>query len=402
MNKKYIVVLFDGMSDYPNEFGATPMSEACKPTVDGLAARGEVGLCQTVPEGMKPGSDVANLSVMGYDPKRYYTGRSPLEALSMGIKMNASDVSYRCNIVTLSDDEPYENKTMIDYSAGEITTPEARELVEYLAKNLPLGKDLELYPGVSYRHCLIRRNGADGMTFTPPHDISDKKITDHLPEGEYADELLGLMKKSTEMLKNHPINLDRIKRGLRPATSIWLWGEGRKPLLNDFYSLHGKKGAVISAVDLIKGIGIAAGMESIDVEGATGTIHSNFDGKAAAAVSALESNDFVYVHLEAPDECGHQGNYAEKTKAIELIDEKIVKPIVEQLRANGTPFKIAILPDHATPVCKKTHVSDPVPYIIYDSESEQNGVSRLDEKHAASTGVTVESGVALMRKLLGE
>ena len=400
MDKKYIVVLFDGMADYPNAKGNTPMSEADKPTVDGLAARGEVGLCQTVPHGMKPGSDVANLSVMGYDPKEYYTGRSPLEALSMGIKMNPEDVSYRCNIVTLSDDEPYENKTMVDYSAGEITTPEARELVTFLAENLTLPEGLELYPGVSYRHCLIRRNGETGMDFTPPHDISDRKITDYLPKGKYADELLGLMKQSEELLKNHPINIDRVKRGLNPATSTWFWGEGRKPLLKDFFALHGLHGAVISAVDLIKGIGIAAGMDSIDVDGATGTINSNFDGKATAAIDALKTHDFVYVHLEAPDECGHQGNYAEKTEAISIIDHKIVKPIVDDLKKNGVPFKIAILPDHATPVSLKTHVSDPVPYLIYDSENEKNGVAKLDEKNAATTGILIDSGVALMKKLL--
>lgn len=402
MNKKYVVVLFDGMADYPNAEGKTPMSEADKPTVDYLASHGEVGLCRTVPAGMKPGSDVANLSVMGYDPAEYYTGRSPLEALSMGIKMNPEDVSYRCNIVTLSDDEPYENKTMIDYSAGEITTPEARELVTFLAKNLSLPDGLELYPGVSYRHCLIRRNGDTGMEFTPPHDISDRKITDHLPKGKYADELLSLMKESEKLLKTHPVNLDRIRRGLRPATSIWLWGEGRKPLLKDFYALHGKKGAVISAVDLIKGIGIAAGMDSVDVDGATGTIDSNFDGKAAAAIDALRDHDFVYIHLEAPDECGHQGNYAEKTEAISIIDHKIVKPIVDDLKAKGVPFRIAILPDHATPVSLKTHVSDPVPYLIYDSEVETEGVSKLDEKHAAATPNRLESGVALMKKLLNE
>lgn len=399
--KKYVIVLFDGMADYPNKDGVTPMKEASKPATDELARLGEVGLVQTVPAGMKPGSDVANLSAMGYDPKKYYTGRSPLEALSMGVKMNPEDVSYRCNIVTLSQDEPYEQKTMVDYSSGEISTPEARELVEYLAKNLTLPQDLELYPGVSYRHCLLRRAGKTGMELTPPHDISDKKITEYLPKGEYADELLSLMKQSEKLLLDHPVNKARVARGLNPATSIWLWGEGRKPLLDDFCSLRGLSGAVISAVDLIKGIGIAAGMESIDVEGATGTLSSNFDGKAAAAIEALKSKDFVYVHLEAPDECGHQGDYAGKKRAIELIDEKIVAPIVKYLRDNGLDFKFAILPDHATPVSVKTHVSDPVPYLVYDSENERRGTDGFDEFTAKATGVTLPSGVALIEKLLG-
>lgn len=398
--QKYVIVLFDGMADYPNELGLTPMKEAKKPATDELAKRGEVGLVRTVPAGMKPGSDVANLSAMGYDPQKYYTGRSPLEALSMGVKMEPEDVSYRCNIVTLSDDEPYEQKTMLDYSSGEITTPEARELVSFLAERLSLPDGLELYPGVSYRHCLLRRKGKTGMELTPPHDISDKKITDYLPKGEYADELIALMKQSEKLLKEHPINKARLRRGLNPATSIWLWGEGRKPLLDDFFALRGLSGAVISAVDLIKGIGIAAGMDSIDVEGATGTLSSNFDGKAAAAIEALGSHDFVYVHLEAPDECGHQGDYDGKKRAIELIDEKIVAPIVAYLRQTGFDFKFAILPDHATPVSVKTHVSDPVPYLIYDSANEKLGTNGFDEFEARTTGITLDSGVSLIKRFL--
>ncbi len=400
MNKKFITVLFDGMADYPDEKGNTPMKQANKPTVDALASLSEVGLCQTVPEGMKPGSDVANLSVMGYDPKEFYTGRSPLEALSIGVHMNPEDVSYRCNLVTLSEDEPYENKTMADYSSGEITTDEAAELIRYLADNLPLGERLRLYAGVSYRHCLLRLSGRTGGIFTPPHDISDRKITEYLPKGEYADELTDLMKKSYELLNTHPVNLAREKRGLNKANSMWLWGEGRKPALKDFAKLHGKRGAMISAVDLLKGIAIAAGMEVIEVNGATGNINTNFDGKAAAAIDALKNNDFVYVHLEAPDECGHQGNYEEKTRAIELIDEKIVKPIVDFLTETKTPFRLMVLPDHATPVSLKTHVSDPVPYMIYDSEARQNGVITLNEFTAKATGITVDSGVELLNKLL--
>lgn len=400
MNKKFITVLFDGMADYPDENGNTPMKQAHKPTVDSLCTLSEVGLCQTVPNGMKPGSDVANLSVLGYDPKEFYTGRSPLEALSIGVEMNPDDVSYRANLVTLSDDEPYENKTMVDYSSGEITTEEAAELIRFLSDNLGLNENLRLYAGISYRHCLLRLHGKTGGVFTPPHDISDKKITEFLPKGEYSAEFIDLMKKSYELLENHPVNLERAKQGLHKANSIWLWGEGRKPALKNFYKLHGRKGAMISAVDLLKGIGKAAGMEVIEVEGATGNINTNFDGKAAAAINALKTNDFVYVHLEAPDECGHQGNYAEKTRAIELIDEKVVKPIVSFLRDADTPFKLAVLPDHATPVCKKTHVSDPVPYMIYDSELNKIGVNSLNEFTAKSTGITVGSGVELLNKLL--
>ncbi len=397
--KKYVTILFDGMADYPDNKGNTPMLEAYKPVTDAMAQKGEVGLCKTVPSGMKPGSDVANLSVMGYAPEIFYTGRSPLEALSIGVEMGAEAVTYRTNLVTLSSDEPYEEKTMVDYSAGEITTEEAKTLIEFLDDYLPLGDNLKLYAGVSYRHCLLRKVGLTGATLVPPHDISDKKITAYLPQAGYNEELLELMKVSNKLLSSHPVNLDRISRGLNPANSIWFWGEGRKPALENFYTLHGKKGAVISAVDLLKGIGKAAGMEVIEVEGATGNIDTNFDGKASAAIDALSRNDYVYIHLEAPDECGHQGNYDAKKRAIELIDEKIVAPVKKFMDENGLSYKIAILPDHATPVTLKTHVSDPVPYLIYDSENEKSGVPSLTEENAAKTGNNLDSGVALMKKL---
>ena len=397
--KKYVTILFDGMADYPDKSGKTPMLEAYKPVTDAMAQKGLVGLCKTVPNGMKPGSDVANLSVMGYAPEIFYTGRSPLEALSIGVEMGAEAVTYRTNLVTLSNCEPYEEKTMVDYSAGEITTEEAKTLIEFLDDYLPLGDNLKLYAGVSYRHCLLRKAGLTGATLVPPHDISDKKITDYLPKAGYNEELLELMKLSNKLLSSHPVNLDRISRGLNPANSIWFWGEGRKPALEDFYKLHGKKGAVISAVDLLKGIGKAAGMEVIEVNGATGNIDTNFDGKAQAAIDALSRNDYVYIHLEAPDECGHQGNYASKKRAIELIDEKIVAPVKKFMDESGLSYKIAILPDHATPVTLKTHVSDPVPYLIYDSENEVNGVPSLTEENASKTGNNLDSGVALMKKL---
>lgn len=394
---KIVVILGDGMADYPDERGLTPLMEADKPNIDRLCAHGEVGMCQTVPDGMKPGSDTANLSVMGYDPKTYYTGRSPLEALSIGIKLAATDVTYRCNLVTLSDEPDYADKTMLDYSAGEITTAESTELIRYLAEKL--GLTGLLYPGVSYRHCLVRPNGAPAGSLTPPHDITGRKVTGFLPE---SVELKQLMVRSYELLKNHPINQSRIADGKNPANSMWLWGEGKKPVLDDFREKFGLSGAVISAVDLIKGIGIGAGMDSIDVEGATGTVHTNFDGKAAATIEALATHDYVYVHMEAPDECGHQGDRAGKIRSIELIDQKVVGPVHKYLASTGIPYRMLIIPDHATPLCARTHVSDPVPYVLYDSEMRRDsGIARYDEQSvaAAPATVTVAAGCMLIDKL---
>ncbi len=398
--KKHIVILCDGMADYNNAENRTPMKDANKPMMDELARKGEVGLCRTVPIGMKPGSDVANLSVMGYDPAQYYTGRSPLEALSIGVKMGKEDISYRANLVCLSGEEEYENKTMVDYSSGEITTDEAKQLISYLRQFFNEG-ELSLFAGVSYRHCLLRKNGKTGAILTPPHDISDKKITQYLPKGEYADEMLAIMKRSYELLNDHPINRKRKAQGLNPANSLWFWGEGRKPALDSFELKYGVKGAVISAVDLIKGIGIGANMTSIDVEGATGTIKTNFDGKTQAAIKALKNHDYVYIHLEAPDECGHQGNYKEKVESLELIDAKIITPIVNYLNEIGVKYNILICPDHATPIVLKTHVSDPVPYLIYDSEKPcDSGIKTFDEDSAKTTKIFLESGSDLIRKLL--
>lgn len=398
--KKFVVILFDGMADYPDSAGNTPMKEADKPNTDALAAAGETGLCRTVPAGMKPGSDVANLSVMGYDPALYYTGRSPLEALSIGADMSEADVSYRCNLVTLSEDDDYEKRIMLDYSAGEIGSEEASELIGFLRDNLP-ADGARLYAGVSYRHCLILKNGETGAELTPPHDISGKAVGPYIPKGINSALLNEITKRSFELLKNHPVNEERKKRGQRPANSVWFWGEGRKPALQSFYSLHGKKGAVISAVDLLKGIAKAADMEAPFVPGATGTISSDFDGKAAAAIKALEANDFVYVHLEAPDECGHQGDYDGKRRSIELIDRKIVAPIVSYMRENAIPFRLAVLPDHATPVSLKTHTSDPVPYLIYDSERSSVG-GAFNEDAAKNAGNFIGSGTELLKKLMGE
>lgn len=398
--KKHIVILCDGMADYNNEQNRTPMKDARKPMMDALGCAGEVGLCRTVPLGMKPGSDVANLSVMGYDPAVYYTGRSPLEALSIGVKMDKEDVSYRANLVTLSDEENYADKTMVDYSSSEITTNEASQLIAYL-KQFFNDDELSLFAGVSYRHCLLRKNGKTGAILTPPHDISDKKIAEYLPDGEYKNEMRAIMERSYELLKDHPINRKRKAQGLNPANSLWFWGEGRKPALDSFELKYGVKGAVISAVDLLKGIAIGANMTSIDVKGATGTIKTNFDGKAKAAIDALKTHDYLYVHLEAPDECGHQGNYKEKVESIELIDEKIITPIVKHLNDNNIKFNILICPDHATPVSLKTHVADPVPYLIYDSEKKRGcGVKTFDEDSVKTTRAFLESGSELIKKLL--
>ena len=398
---KYLVMLCDGMADEPNAQldNSTPMAKAVKPCMDYLASKGEVGMVKTVAEGLKPGSDVANLAVFGYDPQKYYTGRSPLEAMSMGVHLELTDTTFRTNVVTLSDDERYEDKTMIDYSSDEITTEESSQLIA--AVNEALRTDeYEFFSGISYRHLMVWHNKKNDFSLTPPHDISDRKITDYLPKDET---ILNLMKKSYDILKDHPVNLDRIKRGLRPANSIWIWGNGTKPNLDTYAEKFGIRGAVVSAVDLIKGIGVCAGLDVIDVIGATGNVHTNFDGKAEAAIRALRSgDDFVYVHLEAPDEAGHRHEIENKVKAIELIDEKIVAPIVAALKADGEDFAMLIMPDHPTPLAIRTHTSDPVPYIIYRSGNCTNGSVRIySEKESAKTGIVTEHGYTLMNKLLG-
>lgn len=399
---KYIVVLGDGMADYPIQTlgGKTPLQYAKKPNIDALAKQSEIGLCRTVPEGFKPGSDVANLSVMGYNPKDCYTGRSPLEAVSIGIDLAATDVTLRCNLVTLTDEEAYEDRRMLDYSAGEISTQEARELIAYLKKYFD-GERFTLYSGVSYRHCLVVKNGVTGNDLTPPHDITDKPIRDHLPKGPLGEKYLDMMKRSAELLRSHPINKARIAAGKRPANSVWFWGEGTKPSLENFQTKFGKKGGVISAVDLVKGIGILAGMKIIDVPGATGNYDTNFAGKAQCALNELLGGlDFVYIHMEAPDECGHQGDIAHKVYSIEQIDEKVVKRLAEGLKAANEDFRILLCPDHPTPIAVRTHVSDPVPYLLYDSRKAVGGSDSYDEESAKNTGVFVEKGWQLMKKLL--
>ncbi|WP_440450807.1 cofactor-independent phosphoglycerate mutase [Ruminococcus intestinalis] len=400
---KYLVMLCDGMADEPNEAlgNSTPMEKANKPCMDSLAAKAEVGIVKTVAEGLKPGSDVANLSVLGYEPAVYYSGRSPLEAASIGIDLKDTDVTLRCNLVTLSDDEDYENKTILDYCADDISSEEAKILIEYIQEKLGNDK-FRFYPGVSYRHCLVWSNGNPHPgVLTPPHDITGKVITDYIPKGEAVDELYDLMKKSYDLLKDHPVNKARIARGKRPANSIWLWGEGTKPLLDNFSEKFGKKGSMISAVDLLKGIAICAGMNSVDVEGATGYLDTNFDGKCKAAIEEFKKGaDLVYIHVEAPDECGHRGEIENKVKAIEMIDEHILAPVVEFLRGYDD-FAVLVCPDHPTPLSIRTHTSTPVPYLIYDSKNEINsGVKVFCEKEARETGNYIEKGFTMMNYFL--
>ena len=399
---KYVVILGDGMSDYPqkelNNF--TPLELAKKPFIDGLIKNSLMGKCKTVPSGMKPGSDVANLSVLGYNVKECYTGRSPLEAASIGIALKDTDVTLRANLVTVSNEEIYEDKTMIDYSAGEISTLEAKELIAYLKEHLD-SEEFKLYAGISYRHCLVIDNGELINELTPPHDITGKKVLGRLPTSKTGLKYLGLMKKSYELLKDHPINLERIKKGKNPANSLWFWGEGTKPNLQNFEERYGLKGGMISAVDLLKGIAKINGMKVIEVEGATGNYDTNFMGKAQACVNALKSGlDFVYVHMEAPDECGHHGDAKNKIYSIEKIDEVVLK-VVSGLKELGEDYKILICPDHPTPLNIKTHASDPVPFVIYDSRNIYScKESAYTEKCAENTGVMVESGEELMKIFL--
>lgn len=399
---KYVVVLYDGMADYPVPAlgGKTPMMVAKKPNLDYLAQRAEVGLVRTVAEGLKPGSDVANMSVMGFDPMKYYTGRSPLEAASIGIDMKPTDVSLRCNLVTLSqDDKPYEEKTIEDYCADDISTEEAEELIKTIEEKL--GTDeFKFYSGVSYRHCLIWKNGTTELgNMTPPHDITGKVITEYLSTAENAKPLIEMMKKSYDILKDHPVNLARIARGKRPANSIWLWGEGTRPSISTFEEIYHIKGGVVSAVDLIKGIGRCAEMEVAEVEGATGYIDTNFEGKAKAALDLLERNDLVYIHFEATDECGHRNEPENKVRAIELIDERVLPILFEGLKKYDD-YKIMVLPDHPTPIVTRTHASDPVPYLIYHKNKEVDGVNTINEETAKATGNFIDFGPSIMPHFL--
>lgn len=400
---KYLVVLYDGMADYPVKEleNKTPLEAAKCPYMDKLGKNALVGTLKTVADGLKPGSDVANLSVLGYNPDDCYTGRSPLEAGSIGIDMKNTDVSLRCNLVTLSDESNYDDKTILDYCADDISTDEASKLVEFLASKFD-NEEFKLYNGVSYRHCLIWNNGTlDIGTLIPPHDITGKPIKEYVPIHPNAQKLYELMKKSYDLLKEHPVNLSRIERGLRPANSIWLWGEGVKANLEDFREKFGLKASMISAVDLLKGIGKFAGMNVVNVEDATGYIDTNFNGKAAAAIEEFKNGqDFVYIHVEAPDECGHRNEINNKVKSIELIDKHVLEPVCEYLASSGENFKVLITPDHATPLSLKTHTNDPVPFMIYSSVEQKSGVDTFNEKTAAGTGFYIDKGHTMMGKFI--
>ncbi len=397
---KYIVVLGDGMADEPiaEIGGKTPLEYANTPNMDRLSKLSEVGMVHTIPDGMNPGSDTANLSVMGYDPKKYYSGRSPLEALSIGVPMKDTDVAIRCNIVTISEDDvPFEEKTIIDHSASEISTEDCAVLLNEVMKELA-NETYQFYVGTSYRHCLIWNQG-QVVELTPPHDVLGRVIAPYLP----ADvQLREMMKKSYDILVNHPINVERKKQGLNPANCCWFWGAGTKPMLSSFEEKTGKKGMMVSAVDLLKGIAVGAGMGVALVEGANGGLHTNYEGKVDAAINSLckEGYDFAYIHVEAPDEMGHQGSLERKIQAIQFLDEKVIGPVVERMEAAGEDFRLLVLPDHPTPICVRTHTSDNVPYMLYDSTAKQSNSWNYNEAEGRSSGNFVAQGHKLIDKFL--
>ncbi len=425
---KYLVVLGDGMADRPIEElnGKTPLETACTPVMDMLAEKGEVGLAATIPDGVKPGSDTANLAVLGYDPEVYYSGRSPLEALSIGVPMEADDIALRANLVTLKEGETPDFADMVitDHSSGEISTEEADMLLKAVKKGFEekaaedadfkkITEEFSFYTGTSYRHCCIWKKGMV-TDLAQPHDHLDEKIGPYLPvitatsadksekcaEGARLLELM--MEESYKLLKDHPVNVKRKENGLNPANCLWFWGAGTKPALAPFTEKTGKKGAMISAVDLLKGIAIGAQMKVLEVEGANGQLETNYEGKAQAALDILlkDGYDFVYIHVEAPDEMGHQGSVERKIKAIEYLDGRLIKPLFEGLQDSDEPFRMLIAPDHPTPIAVRTHTSDPVPYILYDSTAKKNGGHRYSEKEAEAGGILIKPGYKLMDRLL--
>lgn len=391
------------MADYPLDQleRRTVLQYASTPGFDRLAAEGELGLVRTIPDQLPPGSDTANLSVMGYDPLRYYTGRSPFEAASLGVDLKPGDISFRCNLVTLSSEEPYADKKMSDYCAGEISNREAEVLIGEIKKNLG-SEEIDFYPGFNYRHLMVWHGAPEDWQLTPPHDISGREIGAYLPAGTGSPRIREMMEESYKILADHPVNRKRLEKGLNPANSIWIWGNGKKPLLSPFEDKYGLKGSVISAVDLVKGIGLLAGLKLIEVEGATGNIDTNYSGKAEAAVEALkQGDDFIYVHIEAPDECSHRFETENKIRAIEMIDSLVVQRIKDELDRSDIEHSILLLTDHATPLSLGTHTRDPVPFVIYRSKDPLNNPARkFDEASAAETGLYIGEGFRLMDRFI--
>lgn len=399
---KYIVVLGDGMADEPiaELDNKTPLMAAKTPQLDLIAGKSEIGLAYTIPEGMKPGSDTANLAVLGYNPRQYYTGRSPLEALSIGVDMKRTDIALRCNIVTLSDDDkPYEDKTIIDHSSSEISTEDAAVLIEAVKKELET--DIyKFFVGTSYRHLLIWDKG-EVADLAQPHDHLGKVIGEFLPEDKTLREM---MKKSYDILNNHPLNIKRAENGLNKANSLWFWGAGTRPALTSFEEKNHKKGAMISAVDLLKGIAVGAKMKVIEVPGANGTLHTNYEGKAMAAVKVLleDNYDFAYIHVEAPDEMGHQGSIPKKVQSIEYLDQRVIKVVMDEMKKAGADYRMLIMPDHPTPIRLRTHTSDPVPYLIYDSTNEFDKKQLYNESEAKLSGNVEKDGYTVINKLFSK
>ena len=399
---KYIVVLGDGMADEPLDAleQRTPLMAAVTPQLDQLAKLSELGLAHTIPEGMKPGSDTANLAVLGYNPKVYYSGRSPLEALSIGVDMKPTDIAIRCNVVTLTEDEKsYEDRTILDHSSGEISTEDAAILIDAVKKELE-NSIYKFYVGTSYRHLTIWDQG-EVIDLSQPHDILGKVIGEYLPDDTALREM---MKKSYDILNNHPINVARKARGLNKANSIWFWGAGTKPTLISFEEKNHIKGAMISAVDLLKGIAVGAGMKVIEVPGADGTLHTNYEGKALAGVKVLleEDYDYVYIHVEAPDEMGHQGNVSNKVKSIEYLDQRVIKIVMDEMKKAGVDYRMLVMPDHPTPIRCRTHTSDAVPYLLYDSTAEQDNTWQYNEAEAKLSGNVILEGYTVINKLISK
>jgi 2,3-bisphosphoglycerate-independent phosphoglycerate mutase len=402
---KYIVIIGDGMADRPSDDlgGLTPLQKAKTPHMDRLAREGTTGMVRTIPRGFQPGSDVANLSILGYDPGLYYTGRAPLEAASIGIALDERDVAYRCNLVTLRFNGDRTHAVMDDYSSGHITTEEAREIIKTVQNGL--GRDdIVFYPGVSYRHLMIWKNGSHDINCTPPHDILEKEIRNYLPSGRGENVLRELMAASVSLIEGHPVNRKRRENGKKPANSIWLWGQGKKPQLATYKEKYGISGALVSAVDLTKGLGICAGFQVLSVPGATGWLDTNYEGKAEYSLRALDDVDFVYIHIEAPDEAGHAGSCNDKIRAIEDFDARIVGPVMKGLEERFSEFRVLLMPDHATPFKIRTHTEEPVPFVVYDSRRKirNQGVSYDESIAGRKDGMTFEEGHRLMDYLIRE